>query len=78
MNLVKIQGLGDMSSLELLLVDDEMMEVLKYCMQMLKIIEQKYGAMLRDEEDADEDILGEATKKLTIFMRSTSKMKNSC
>ena len=47
-NLVKIQSIGDMSSLELLLVDDEMVEVLKYCMQMLKIIEQKYGAMLRD------------------------------
>ena len=47
-NLVKIQSIGDMSSLELLLVDDEMVEVLKYCTQMLKIIEQKYGAMLRD------------------------------
>lgn len=37
-DLVRIPAIGDMSSLELLLVDDEMVEVLKYCMQMLKII----------------------------------------
>jgi hypothetical protein len=65
-----------MRSVELLMVDDEVMEVLKYCMQLLKIIEDRYGEILKAEE-AEDDILIEAIKKLTIFTRSMTRIKHS-
>lgn len=58
------------------MIDDEIMEVLRYCTEMLKIIESKYADIMKTEDDED-DILVETTKKLTIFVRSVSRMKAS-
>ena len=39
-----------MRTIDLLLIDDELMDVLRYCTQLLKIIEDKYGAFMKTEE----------------------------
>jgi hypothetical protein len=74
-NVVRLEGVGDMRTFELLTIDDDMLEVVKYCSQLLTLIHHQHGSLLKTE-DQDEDLLAEAVKKLSIFNRSITKMKN--
>jgi len=69
-----IEGVGNMKSYEILKVDEEVINVVKYCCEVVKVIDEKYGEAYH-KMDYDEEILSETVKKITIFSRSVNKLK---
>lgn len=73
-NTKELKGIGNMREFIVLILDEETMNIIRYCTELTQIMDEKYGDIFRKTE-RDEDQLAETIKKIGIFYRSMSKMK---